>query len=427
MSSGSTSRCPAFNPPNYARFSICCGTASTDFGTPFVGGQILYALGGSNAFNSYPANPALAHGIDPVTGAICGDPACTPSKDIAVEIYGGSPNYRDPYVYIYSMEVEHRLPWNLIATIGYQGSDSHKLTRLVNQNFLQPPSPSFFAVYIPTSDVNANYNALNLRLRRQFSNGFSFDTQYRYSKSIDQLSNEGPGAVTNQTDPAHPQTEHGPSDFDVKHYVNFFALYNLPFFRNRSNWTGKLLGGWQVDGIMTWHTGFPWTPVTGQITSVPITSAATISPTRPSKLLSQPGRDTSNASFINPLANFPGLLQPSSTISCSNADATMRPGYPYFDICDPGTPGIGRNSFRGPGYFGVDTSVVKKFGLPSFRFLGENANLELRGNFFNVFNKLNLQPFSFGTDNTKIETGIFGRSPGGLAGRVIEFQARFSF
>ena len=105
----------------------------------------------------------------------------------------------------------------------------------------------------------------------------------------------------------------------------------------------------------------------------------------------------------------------------------MRPGYPYFDICDPGTPGIGRNSFRGPGYFGVDTSVVKKFGLPSFRFLGENANLELRGNFFNVFNKLNLQPFSFGTDNTKIETGIFGLSPGGLAGRVIEFQARFSF
>jgi hypothetical protein len=413
----------AFNPPDYARFSICCGTDTT----PFVSGQILYALGASNAFNSYPANPALAHGIDPVTGAICGDPACTPSKDIAVEIYGGSPNYRDPYVYIYSMEVEHRLPWSLIATVGYQGSNSHKLTRLVNQNFLQAPSPSFFAVYIPTSDVNANYNALNVRLRRQFSNGLSFDTQYRYSKSIDQLSNEGPGAVTNQTDPAHPQTEHGPSDFDAKHYVNFFALYDLPIFRNRASWTGKLLGGWQVDGILTWHTGFPWTPVTGQITSVPLTSAGTISPTRPSRLLSRPGRDTSNDSFINPLANFPGLLESSPAANCSNADPTTRPGYPYFDICDRGTPGIGRNSFRGPGYFGVDMSVVKRFGLPRLGFLGENANLELRGNFFNVFNKLNLQPFSFGTDNTRIESPIFGQSPGGLAGRVIEFQARFSF
>jgi hypothetical protein len=216
----------AFNPPNYARFSICCGTASTDFGTPFDNGQILYALGQSTAYNSYPANPALAHGIDPSTGAICGTP-CIPANDVPVEIYGGSSNYRDAYVYIYSLEVEHRLPWQLIGTLGYQGSDSHKLTRLVNQNFLQAQDPSFFAVYIPTSDVDANYNALNARLRRQFSNGLSFDAQYRYSKSIDQLSNEGPGAVTNQTDPAHPQTEHGPSDFDVKHYVNFFALYDL--------------------------------------------------------------------------------------------------------------------------------------------------------------------------------------------------------
>src|SRR6267154_2423520 len=428
----------AFNPPNYARFGLCCGTASTDFGTPFDNGKILYALGQSTAYNSYPANPALAQGIDPATGAICGTP-CVPANDVPVEIYGGSSNYRDAYVYIYSLEVEHRLPWQLIGTLVYQGSASHKLTRLVNQNFLQAFNPSFFAVYIPTSDVDANYNALNARLRRQFSNGLSFEAQYRYSKSIDQLSNEGPGAVTNQTDPAHPQTEHGPSDFDVKHYVNFFALYDLPIFRNRSSWSGKILGGWQINGLMTWHTGFPWTPVTGQINSVPITSAATISPTRPTALLTQPGRTTSNEAFITPNANFPGLIHqgdqvpdpanPGATISaqCSNADPTTRPGFPYFAICKPGAPGIGRNSFRGPGYFGVDMSVVKKFGLPNLRLWGEGASIELRGNFFNVFNKLNLQPFSFGTDNTKVESTLFGRAPAGLAGRVVEFQARFVF
>jgi Carboxypeptidase regulatory-like domain/TonB dependent receptor len=428
----------AFNPPNYARFSICCGTASTDFGTPFDKGQILYALGQSNAYNSFPANPALALGIDPATGAICGSP-CVPANDVPVEIYGGSYNYRDAYVYIYSTEIEHRLPWQLIATTGYQGSVSHKLTRLVNQNFLQQPNPSFFAVYIPTSDVNANYNALNLRLRRQFSGGLMFDAQYRYSKSIDQLSNEGPGAVTNQTDPAHPQTEHGPSDFDAKHYLNFFTLYDLPFFRDHSSWAGKILGGWQVNGLMTWHSGFPWTPVTGQIASVPITNANNISPTRPTALLKQPGTNTSNNSFITPNANFPGLIHqgdqvadpanPGKMISaqCSNSDPTTRPGYPFFAICTPGPPGVGRNSFRGPGYFGVDMSVVKRFGLPNFKVLGENAAVELRGNFFNLFNNLNLQPFSFGTDNTKVETALFGRAPGALAGRVIEFQARFSF
>jgi hypothetical protein len=422
----------AFNPPNYARFNLCCGTATTDFGTPFANNQILYALGASNAFDSFPANPALALGIDPVTGGICGNPACTPSADIPVEIYGGSSNYRDAYVYIYSMEVEDRLPWGLIGTAGYQGSVSHKLTRLVNQNFLQAPNPSFFAVYIPTSDLNANYNALNLRLRRQFSHGLLFDAQYRYAKSIDQLSNEGPGGSTNQTDPAHPQTEHGPSDFDVKHNVSFFALWDLPFFRDSSSFTGKILGGWQINGLMSWHTGFPWTPVTGQINSIPITSAATINPTRPSGVINAAGRDTSNNSFIVPDANFAGILHQGDPVAggsaqCSNADPTTRPGYPYFDICTPGTPGIGRNSFRGPSYFDVDMSVVKKFGLPNNRFWGEGASIELRGNFFNIFNKLNLQPFSFGTDNTRVENPKFGQSPGALAGRVIEFQGRFNF
>ncbi len=427
----------AFNPPNYARFGLCCGTAATDFGTPFDNGQILYELGNSNAYNSYPANPALAFGIDPATGAICANPAC--DSDIAVEIYGGSPHYRDAYVYLYSTEVEHRLPWSLIATAGYQGSVSHKLTRLVNQNFLQMPSPSFRAVYIPTSDINANYNALNLRLRRQFNKGLTFDAQYRYAKSIDQLSNEGPGAVTNQTDPAHPQTEHGPSDFDVKHNLSMFALWDLPFFRDQSKFAGKVLGGWQVNGLASWHTGFPWTPVTGQIGSVAITSAENISPTRPSGVMNPAMGGTSNGSFITPDANFPGIVHngdtfpdpadPTMTISanCNNADPTTHPGYPYFDICTTGPPGVGRNSRRGPSYFGVDMSVAKKFGLPSMRFLGEGANIELRGNFFNVFNKLNLQPFSFGTDNAKVESTLFGRAPGALAGRVIEFQAKFNF
>jgi hypothetical protein len=188
---------------------------------------------------------------------------------------------------------------------------------------------------------------------------------------------------------------------------------------------------------MSWHTGFPWTPVTGRLNSIPITNAATINPTRPSALLTPGLNNTSNDSFITPNANFPGMIHEGDTVAnpaggtinaqCSNTDPTTRPGFPYFDICNPGPPGVGRNSLRGPGYFDVDFSVVKKFGLPNTRFWGEGANIELRGNSFNTLNKLNLQPFSFGTDNTRVENQIFGRSPGALAGRVLEFQAKFNF
>src|SRR6266851_3042999 len=342
------------NPPAFARFNLCCGTSTADFSTPFDGGAILYVTGSSNSATSYPANPALAFGIDPKNGGVCGNAACT--FDQSVEIYGGSPNFRNSYVYFYSLEAEHRLPWKLIGSAGYQGSVGHKLTRLVNQNFLQQPNPAFFAVYLPTSDVNSNYNALNTRLRRQFSRGFQFDFIYRYSKSIDQLSSEGPGAQTNQTDPAHPQTEHGPSDFDAKHSFSLTSLWDVPFLRGRNDWLGKIAGGWQINGVLSAHTGFPWTPTTCVIQSVPITNAFNICPTRPTALLAPPGRDTSNDAFLKPDANFPGMV---NTGNCNASNGPVG-GLPYFDICNPGPPGIGRNSFRGPNYFGLDLSIVKQ-------------------------------------------------------------------
>lgn len=92
-----------------------------------------------------------------------------------------------------------------------------------------------------------------------------------------------------------------------------------------------------------------------------------------------------------------------------------------------GAPGVGRNSFRGPRYFSVDMSLVKQTGRPGFLRLGEQANLEIRANFFNIFNQLNLQSFGFNSRSTLIEDANFGRAERGLAGRVVELQIRFGF
>jgi Carboxypeptidase regulatory-like domain/TonB dependent receptor len=389
------------NPPFFARFSICCGTAATDFGSPFVGGQILYVLGTSNSPFSYPANPALAVGIDPATG--------TPPNR-TVEIYGALPDTPTAYVYSYSFDMQYALPFNLTAQLGYQGSSSHKLMRLVNQRFVQPVVPANFfasAVFIPTPDVNANYNAMNARLTRRFSRGFQFDAVYRWAKSIDTLSHEGPGATTNQTFPQDLRQERGPSDFDVRHNLTVSGLWDLPFFRNRQGFAGKALGGWQINGILSAHSGFPWTPHTGQCVRTP-SSLDFVCPSRPTRYLGGALEDTDNEAFIRPGGNFPGG------------------GLLYFDQNNPGTlpPGIGRNSFRGPRYFAVDLSVAKRTGLPSF--LGEGAFLEVKANFFNAFNNLNLAPFGFFAplvDNIN----DFGRAQSALAGRVVELQARFSF
>jgi hypothetical protein len=389
------------NPPFFARFSICCGTTDPEFGSPFVDGQILYTLGASSSPFSYPANPALAVGIDPATG--------TPPNR-TVEVYGALPDTPTAYVYTYSLEAQYALPYNLTATLGYQGSSSHKLIRLVNQLFVQPVIPAnyfAFAVFIPTPDVNANYNGMNARLTRRFSRGVQFDILYRFAKSIDTLSNEGPGAETNQTFPQDLRQERGPSDFDVRHNLNISGLWDLPLFRNRKDVVGKLLGGWQLDGILTAHSGFPWTPHTGQCVRS-ANSNNFVCPSRPTRYFGGALEDTDNEAFIRPGGNFPGG------------------GLAFFDPNNPGgvlPPGIGRNSFRGPRYFAVDFSLAKRTGLP--RLFGEGAYLEVKANFFNAFNQLNLAPIEFFSPN--IDNRDFGRAQSALAGRVVELQARFNF
>lgn len=381
------------NPPFFARYQICCGTSASDFSTPFNGGQILYALGTSNSPFSYPANPALAVGIDPATGS---------ARGRSVEVYGANAETPNPYVYTYSLDGQYDFGHNFVGELGYQGSSSHKLVRLVNQNFLYPNSSNFFAVYIPQTDVNANYNGMNARLQRRFSDGYQFEVYYRLSKSIDTLSNEGPGAETNQTFPQDLRTERGPSDFDVKHALNISGLWDLPLFRNRKDFLGKALGGWQLSGITSWHTGFPWTPKTGRCvntTAIPI-----ICPVRPTGYRGGAITDTSNDAFIN------GIVP-------ANLFTVTPPGVNF------SRPGIGRNSFRGPRYFSTDLAFGKRTGLPAF--MGEGSFLEVRANVFNAFNNLNLNPFRFFAP--LIEDPNFGRADRGLAGRVVEIQARLSF
>jgi hypothetical protein len=88
----------------------------------------------------------------------------------------------------------------------------------------------------------------------------------------------------------------------------------------------------------------------------------------------------------------------------------------------PPQPGIGRNSITGPGYFDIDATLSKSFGLPRMRVLGEGAKLEFRMNFYNLFNKLNLT-----NPQTEILNPHFGEAQNALGSRTIEVQARFSF
>lgn len=94
---------------------------------------------------------------------------------------------------------------------------------------------------------------------------------------------------------------------------------------------------------------------------------------RPAAYLGGGGTAYSNSAFERLLSNFPD-----GPASYFTPPVLTAAGIP--------PPGIGRNIFRGPRYSSVDFTLAKAFGFPRARVLGENLKLEIRANFYNIFN-----------------------------------------
>lgn len=409
------------DPPFLFREGACCAMSVADqaanpwgqkpfYPTP-AGNLIVVTEGQSNNPLSWPANPAIAATFDPNTGL---------PLNGTVEIWGASQNVRTPYVYLYSAEVQHELPAQFTMTVGYQGSESRKMLRIVGLNRIYTGNSVLSPAYFLMSDVNGHFNALNIYATRRLSHGLQLLGKYQFGRGYDAGSWEGAGGARDPYYPANQTWDWGPSDFDVTHNFLFAGLYELPILRGRNDLVGKTLGGWHVDGTYQFHSGFPWSPVESN-NCPPSPSAGPLCPALAANYLGGAGSDFSTDTFKLPNGNFSGITTGGN---CNSANGALV-GAPYFDGCTIGPPFVHRNSFRGPRYQTFDMSFVKSTGLP---FLGrENAKLDLRVNFFNLFNKLNLIPFGKNDTSTSLNSPTFGQATGALAGRVMEFQARLSF
>ena len=300
--------------------------------------------------------------------------------------------------------------------------------RILPLHIMAPSTnPNIFAAYFASPDVNTNYNAMIARLQGRFASQLSFDVNYRYSKSLDTTSFESPTATTNQSYPVDQREEYGPSDFDVRHNTTLAAIWDVPLFRNRNSWEGKLLGGWQISGIVSHNTGFPWTPRAFGCLAGNTSQNGNFCDPRPLSYTGQRPLANTNENFLSPGGIFPGGWVDrdcNSAPGCNNFFNTVVP-FNQNPFLNP--PGVGRNSFRGPKYFNVDMSFIKSFGLPEVGWFNENAKVDVRLNFFNIFNTLNLAPFNALSDPTRVALPSFATATSALSGRVGEVQVRLSF
>jgi len=201
---------------------------------------------------------------------------------------------RDLYVETWGLNVENQLPANFRISAAYLGSHGVRLfTRgaldlCIVGTITNPPTDGVCArqldQYYPDSNGltdplhttnpfgsvdykydggSSTYHGLLVTLERQFTDGFSFQTRYTLSHSINNGSvggGESNGAENVNCLPC----DKGPSIFDIRHNFTANAVYDLPFgpgkkFLHESGVLGRVVGGWQLSGIGIWHTGHPLT------------------------------------------------------------------------------------------------------------------------------------------------------------------------
>ncbi|HUF03347.1 MAG TPA: TonB-dependent receptor [Aridibacter sp.] len=281
-----------------------------------------------------------------------------------------------------------------------------------------------------------NYNALQMEVRRRFSDGLAFQANYTFGKVLSDIQTDGQARFDPLLDNNQPGLEYARADHDRTHTININANYELPFgrgkkFLNQGGIVDKILGGWQLTSIVTISSGTP------------------ISILDPNGTLNRTGRSGRQTAFSNLTAEQirnligryevngviywidPSVIAPAGGPGAGTATAgsytaapgsTAFPGQVFFRN-EAGTTGnLPRNFLNGPWYYNWDAGLIK-----NIRF-GERWNVQLRAEAFNVLNNTNLF-IGEGSGIFNIGSTNFGKIlPGNeYSPRIMQFAARIEF
>ena len=278
------------------------------------------------------------------------------------------------------------------------------------------------------SDVNSNYNALQVSLTKRTGIVTAL-VSYAYSKALGNgggagdaynenpepqcpftclVSTPGNPVLVNGSTSAVPggtqtggvvetwqQYEYGRLSFDATHIVALAFTVESPWGKNLSGVEGSVVKGWSLSGIMHYQTGAPLTATATQAIGATGVTAA--------------GR----ANFVpGQSVLFSGTCANSKAICWANPSA-----FSQESALGAGDAPIG--NITGPDYYQWDMSLRKAFGLP-FR---EGMRLQFQADAFNVFNHANWNnPTVSNAGNPN-----FGQITGSLPARVLQFGAKFVF
>ncbi len=321
-------------------------------------------------------------------------------------------NFINPMVQEWNLSVQHQLPGQMVAEVGYQGN--HQAHQLLQPDFNACPN-----VYTTNSSITCNalrpsvevggisgtatfgfgnYDAMIASLQKRMSAGLTFQASYTYGHALANTGTTLSGSQNLGTlDPTNYNSSYTNASWDIRHNFTMVANYEIPFGRgktygaNMNKAVQAIAGNWQVNGILTLRTGVPYT-----------VSASGC------QLVSDGAHCGPDIIAGSANAAPPGGRTPSEWFNTAN----FGPPAPL----SQGNVGLQTN--YGPPTKTVDFSIFKNFAIT------ERFALQFRAESTNLFNTA-----QFNVPDSSLQDANFGRITSTQAGseRRIQFQMRVQF
>lgn len=288
-----------------------------------------------------------------------------------------SRDYRIPQLITWSLRLERQFGNDWVGSLAYIGNKGTYLQVTLDENPARfgPGAtvgntqdrriyPNFGRVSRTEAGANSHFNSLQLNVEKRFAAGYSILSNYTWSRTIDDV---------NSINPFDRRAYRGLAAEDIEHNFKFSNIWEVPRLNVTSGFARRLLHGWQVNTILIYQSGFPFTV--------------------------NSGRDNSFSGVGSDLADFRGGDPTLSSGRSRNEQLLQWFDTSLFTANAPGTFGnSGRNIIRGPKFFNTDAGLVKDTAIT------ERIGLQFRAEAFNIFNNPN-----FRLPNSNASSAQFGR------------------
>jgi len=321
----------------------------------------------------------------------------------------------------WNLSIEHQFGSNLIVRGAYVGSESYHQSDIIDQNpgicgpivgggcsnGARTTYTDFLNILDNFSNGTASYNALQLGVERHLNHGLQFQSNFTWSKTIDTASSGNISFGTNQLpNPFDLGYNRGISSENVPFIWVTNLVYTTPALNDQNQFIKQTFGNWEVGGIVTFQSGFPFGISGGEGNnnsgSLQFGDRADIVSGQPLEV-----RQGGKSQWLNQYFNIAAFT--------NNA---------------PGTFGdSGKNMFQAPPFRTMDLLIAKNWHI------FERYSLQFRWEMFNAFNTP-----SFGAPNNTVPTGGcptvaacagtgFGQITGGgaVVPRVMQAGLKFAF